>query len=457
MIDFSKVEQRNWLYEALYIYVRFVHNHIYYKSYQIRGIENIPDNDEPFMVICNHQNGLNDALGILFALHSTGRRPVFIARGDIFQKTFVAKLLRFVRIMPAFRVRDTGMENLGENDAIFNRSADILNSGGIIAMFPEAGHEDCHHLGTFKKGFSRIAFKAVEDSDFQLKLKVLPFSNHYSNYFHLQSKLAITIGEPFTFDELYDLYKEHPQRARTLLADKARKRVKGMMLDIEDKAFYTQYDILRHMYAKQAVKNQGGKTSYYPNLLDAERDIVARIDCLRKEDENSWKQLMNKALTYKSNLVKLNLRDWIFRTKITLPGILLRFLLLIVLFPICLYSFINNILPYEAGYLITRKVKDKMLHSSFHFGLGVLITFPLWYLSWTIITSCLSGLWWIGLLYLLTAPLSLVFFFKTKVFIIKLYNRIRRFRFKITKNSLLQETEQLHTDLMDELEKLMTC
>ena len=84
MLDFRRVNKPDFRYSLLYRYVQFVHNHIYYRRYHVVNKHNIPPRGEGFMVICNHQNGLNDALGILFSMN--GRFPVFIARADIFKK-----------------------------------------------------------------------------------------------------------------------------------------------------------------------------------------------------------------------------------------------------------------------------------------------------------------------------------------------------------------------------------
>jgi hypothetical protein len=48
---------------------------------------------------------LKIALAILF-LFRDYRQLVFVARGDIFRRMFIAKLLRFIKIMPAFRSMD---------------------------------------------------------------------------------------------------------------------------------------------------------------------------------------------------------------------------------------------------------------------------------------------------------------------------------------------------------------
>lgn len=158
MISFEDINKRDWKYELLYRYVHVVHNYIFYHRYYVLHKERLLK-DEPLVVICNHQNGLSDALGVIFALGKDPRRPVYIARADIFKREIAAKLLRFLKIMPAFRVRDTGVENLGENAAIFNKSARILLENGIVGLFPEAGHEDCHHLGTFKKDLPVLLFR----------------------------------------------------------------------------------------------------------------------------------------------------------------------------------------------------------------------------------------------------------------------------------------------------------
>lgn len=479
MLDFKRVNKPDFRYSLLYRYVQFVHNHIYYRRFNIVNKQHIPPRGEGFMVICNHQNGLNDALGILFAMN--GRFPVFIARADIFKKEFVGKLLRFLKIMPAFRKRDVGVAGLNNNDIIFAHSARIINEGDIIALFPEAGHEDCHHLGTFKKGFARIAFRAVELSDYKLKLKILPLGNHYSHYFRMQGKLMINIGEPFEFTELYELHKTDPNRAQYLLAQKAREKVQTLMLDIKDLDYYDQHLMLCTIYrdiyirgrdAKQAQapgevarSQKAGKgcifcrrrynnPNYFPNELEANQHIEARLQALKEENPSAYEELISKAGQYKHNLTRLKLRDWIFRKRF-MVGFWLRTFALLLFSPFWLFGYLNNALPFYAGNLITRKVKDEMLHSSFHLGLGALVTFPLWYLILFATVWILSGTFWIAAIYLASLLPSLLIFFRSKVLMIKLYNRIRRFWLKVRKNPLLIESENLRREIVETMDKLI--
>ena len=488
MLDFKRINKPDFRYSLLYRYVQFVHNHIYYRRYKVVNKENIPPRGEGFMVICNHQNGLNDALGILFSLG--GRFPIFIARADIFKKEFVGKLLRFLKIMPAFRKRDVGIAGLDNNEVIFAHSARIINEGDVIALFPEAGHEDCHHLGTFKKGFARIAFRAVELSDYKLKLKILPLGNHYSHYFRMQGKLMINIGEPFEFTELYELHKTDPNRAQYLLAQKARERVQKLMLDIKDLEHYDEYAMLCTVYrdiyirrrpapaanhdrqvqdyavavghTKQKPASKGSvfcrgrhnNPAYFPNELQADQHIVAALDQFKEKDQSAFEQLITKAGQYKKNLDHLKLRDWIFRKRF-LAGFWLRTIALLLFSPIWLFGYLNNVLPFYAGNLITRKIKDRMLHSSFHFGLGALVTFPIWYLILFAVVWIISGAFWMAAVYLAVLPLSLLVFFRSKVLIIKLYNRSRRFWLKLRKNPRLEASEKIRREIVEAMDKLI--
>ena len=435
MISFENINKPDWKYELLHHYVNVVHNYVFYHHYYVLHKERLLK-DQPLVVICNHQNGLSDALGILFALRGDSRRPVFIARADIFKREIAAKLLRFLKIMPAFRVQDTGVENLGENEAIFNKSARILLEDGIVGLFPEAGHEDCHHLGTFKKGFARIAFQAAEMSNFQKSIKIQPLAHHYSNYFGMQRQLMIVVGEPFGFEDLYDIYKEHPQRAQKLLAERARVAVKELMLDIEDKSLYEEYDMVRTIYREKYLKKNQLKTKYFPNHLIADKAVVKALDGYR-------------------NVERLHLRDWIFGKKTSVASFALRFLLAIILAPFVIVSFLYNFLPYNISSLVTRRIKDPMLHSAFHFVIGALFAYPIWYIITSAILWATTGLWWLVLVNLVVLPFSLVFYQHSKVLWKKVYNRVRRWKFWFRGTTSYVRAVELRAQIVKTMDKLM--
>lgn len=443
MIDFSNIERKSIGYRILYRYVKFVHNVIYYRNYIVVGRENIPKNDDGLLLISNHQNGLNDALGILFAVGKP--YPVFIARADIFRWDFVARMLRFLRIMPAFRVVDTGAENLGNNSAIFEKASSLLVEKGRVCLFPEAGHQQCRHLGTFKKGFARIAFRAAEMTNFEKKIWILPMSNHYSNYFSIQSSLVITIGEPFSFEELYDEYKEHPKRAMRLLAQKARYRVENLMLDIKDLNFYEQYDVLRAVNADR----RGYREVFLDQALLCDKRLNDDLDYYRDAQPEKFRTLMSEAKEYADGLKQHHFRSWVIGSTDGFWELLLRQITCLITFPTFICCALLNLIPYNACKLITRKVEDKMLHASFNVGLGALITFPLFYILWTLLFLIIFGFSWKLLVFVLSLPATLVVFQYLKVRYLKLHYLCRYYRQK-NKSSILRLRE-LKQSLMEKL------
>ncbi|MDR2847917.1 MAG: 1-acyl-sn-glycerol-3-phosphate acyltransferase [Bacteroidales bacterium] len=459
MLSFENINKFNLKYWLLYHYVNFVHNYVYYQRYHVLHKERIP-HGEPVVAISNHQNGLTDALGILFAFRKDGRWVIFIARADIFRRKIAAVLLRWLRIMPAFRSIDVSKEKeeeggLNDNELIFTQSAQVLVEKGVVCLFPEAGHEDCHHLGTFKKGFARIAFKAAELTDFKQRIHIQPMSNHYSNYFGVQNKMVITVGEPFTFEDLYDTYKEHPQRAQKILADRAREKVKALMLDIEDKSLYEEYDIIRNMYDRAYLHKQKKSTLYFPNFLAADQKIVAALDQLRSDDADKFSTLMKYAGEYSRLLDKLYLRDWIFRQKLTFGSFLFHCLLAILVLPFMLYGFVFNALPFYTSTLVTRRIKDQMLHSSFHFVIGALFVFPLWYIALFITAWCQTGTWWMALAFLVTLPISLIIYTHSKIAIGRQFNRFRRFKFWFRGDRFYRRARELRAEIVKIMEQIL--
>ena len=448
MLDFSKVDKPNFWYSFFYGLIWPLHNLLYYRNFKVVGKENLPA-DDGYLIISNHQNSLNDALGILFACPK--QTVCFIARGDIFKKEKIGKIMRFFRIMPAFRKRDDAGD-VSLNHVIFKEAARIIKDGHAAVLFPEAMHQDNHYLGTFKKGFARVAFNTAEATNFEKKIWIVPMGNHYENFFHIMSRLQITIGEPFAIDDLYETYKEHPEKAMTLLCQRARACVEPLMLNIEDQDNYDNIDLILTMYRKEWLKNNGSQPYTFETHLKADRAIVAALNELRESNEGRYNTLMEDTAEYRRGLEKLGLRDWLFGRRFFL-GFWLRVIAWIICTPLYLSSLIINLLPYEGTSLIHRKIKDKMFWGSIN-QVVLILFYPIWTLLLAGITWAVSGLWWAGLAMLVYVPLSLRIYYYTKIAAIKLYNRSRSFFYRISGNKLFQRTSHLRGGIINELDRI---
>ena len=65
------------------LYLQFVNSGLYFRKEHIIGMENVPADGTPVVVVSNHQNCLNDPLCVCLTL--TDRRMNFIARANVFK------------------------------------------------------------------------------------------------------------------------------------------------------------------------------------------------------------------------------------------------------------------------------------------------------------------------------------------------------------------------------------
>ena len=448
MVNFEKVAHFSRLYDFLNRYLRISHNFLYYKKVHIVGRENIPQKGVPTFVISNHQNGLMDALAILY-LFNDRRQPVYIARGDIFRKKIVAKILRFLKIMPTYRSRDGGRKDIEKNTTTFSIAAKVLNDGGTLAVFPEAGHQAGRFLSTFKKGFARIAFQAEENGNFQRNLQMLPLYIHYGNYFNFRSELLIVVGKPFTFQEYFQLYQQEPNQAILNLMEKSRQHIKSMALDIADKTYYRQYDLLREMFHTPLSLLKKKEKNYFYQQLQEDIQIVKNIDDLKEKNSHDFENLMEITREYEENLTKIKLRNWVINnTKITFPQLFFHLLFLCLVFPFFAFGFLHNILPFSMPNLLKRKIKDPMLHSSVNFAVGVIVSFPIMYII--IFTLCwiLFAHFFFALGYVIAVFLSLFLFYFYKKSAIKWWASWRYWILKRKNNATIQKLEMLKKEML---------
>jgi len=184
--------------------------HVYFSKIKVYGKENIP-NGKAVLIISNHQNALIDP--ILIATH-TDLKPHFLTRASIFKKSFVAKLLDFIRMIPVYRVRD-GINNMEKNNETFDKSVNILLEKGSIAIFAEGNHSNQRNLRPLKKGFVRIAYQTLERFP-DLDLVILPVGINYSNHRFSGSKVSLIFGKPISPKDYFPLFE--PLMAETFKA-----------------------------------------------------------------------------------------------------------------------------------------------------------------------------------------------------------------------------------------------
>ncbi len=168
-----------------------------FRSVRIEGAERIPRKGA-VLLAPNHCATLMDPLLILlFRLHNTA----FGARSDIFAKPGVARILRWLRIVPIARERN-GLAEVAKNLETFEEIIDCLEHESPFCLFSEGRHRPERGMLPVKKGIFRIARMTHERLG--QPVSIVPIGIDYEDFFGGQGRLAIRVGEPMEISRAWE-------------------------------------------------------------------------------------------------------------------------------------------------------------------------------------------------------------------------------------------------------------
>ena len=130
----------SWFLKAFRAYLQYVNSGLYFRKEHILGLENVPTNGTPVVVVSNHQNCLNDPLCVCLQL--TDRRMNFLARANVFKNPIFNKALRAMGLLPAYRMGYEGIAQVQKNLTTIDDAGNSLNDGETVMLYPECGHQD---------------------------------------------------------------------------------------------------------------------------------------------------------------------------------------------------------------------------------------------------------------------------------------------------------------------------
>lgn len=364
------------MYLAFKSYVRFLVEKVYYRHTYYIGKENVPADGTPLLVVSDHQNSLNDALGVLMSIED--RIVHFIVRADVFALSPVAdRFLRSIGLLPAFRLNWEGEAALQNNGATFRDSEKSLLDGNTVVIYPEAGHQDKHWLGTFSYGYTKMAFDAAEMGNFEKEISILPSCNHYSEYRGLRTDMLIKYGTPISLKPYYELYKMKPRTAQREVNALVREQIKGMMLSIDDVEHYDAIDYIRQCsYGRKYAEAQGLDPDVLPQKLESDRKLVAALAEACGTDEAGVHAVYDNAAALSADINAAGIREQHLDYVPGKGNIAAQIAVLLVLAPLAIFA----LWPALPAWLIPKyfadKAEDRMFSGTFIIALNALFIFP---------------------------------------------------------------------------------
>lgn len=141
----------------------------------------------PLLFAANHPNSFLDGIILTTLLDE----PLYsLARGDVFKNKRIAKILRYLKLLPVYRTSE-GVENLGHNYTTFEACIEKFREGGIVLIFSEGRCENEWHLRPLKKGTARLALEAWRQG---IDLKVIPLGFNYSSFKSYGKEVHLNFG-----------------------------------------------------------------------------------------------------------------------------------------------------------------------------------------------------------------------------------------------------------------------
>ena len=375
-------------------YLQYINSGLYFRREHIIGLENVPIDGTPLVLVSNHQNCLNDPLCVCLKL--TDRRMNFLARANVFKNPLFNKVLREMGLLPAYRMSHEGFGAIANNQSTLDAAGKALTDGETVMLYPEADHQDKHWLGNFKIGYLRIAFDAAEQMGFKQDVMILPSCNHYSNYFHARTDMLIKFAEPISLMPYYEQYKAQPRETMVQINTLVRNTIQQMMLHVEDLEHYSQIDFIRESdYGKRYAIKNGFKHNFLPSRLRSDQRLVDALQTAYQEHPEQMEEVYKDVAELSGEYERLGIRDWLFVRNAGVGALLLRGLGLLLLLPL----FILSIIPTGLLFLIpkiflNRLIKDQMFVSSFNVGASAFISVPLCLIIPVIAIWILYGFWW---------------------------------------------------------------
>lgn len=300
----------------------------FHKRMYMIGLDNIPKN-APIIGAPNHANTLIDP--ILIACFQP-EHMYFWARGDIFRKPLLNWFVRKVHLLPIFRPKE-GKELMHKNEDTFKESVEILNQNNILFIAPEGNSQLEKRLRPMKLGPARLLFQCLEthpDKEFYIQ----PIGLNYTALTSGFGDVMMVFGKPIAASDYWQMYKEHPEKAKEILMDDVKKGMLDVMLHIDTPENEFCVEGLWEMYRNDHVLANFPKFSYDGTRFYQEQAIArqAQIDPY----DDMWEKLTQYLTTVKNN----NISD--FAIANFKRNNILHYLFVLCFLPIKLASFITT-------------------------------------------------------------------------------------------------------------------
>ena len=377
----KKIQDSNLLYSLLRPFVDFCCRRSY-RRFEIHGQENLPK-DGALIYGINHSNTLMDALVVLATSH---HKKVFMARGDIFANPTVAKILKFTRILPLFRIRN-GVAAVRNNTDSIEQAVDVVHDKVGLYLFPEGRHRTKHSLLQLSKGIFHIALDSNKEFGEEKPVYLVPVGIEYGDYFRYRSTCMVNFGEAIN---VTDFIKNSTEDNDAVLMNQLREMLSDRLSHLitfipDDEDYEAIWEIVK-------MKNEKRAGGLYKKML-RNRATVEKILKYKEEHPEETKELFDKVLAFSKHRVEQKISVTSTAKRRPLVNSFWKLIVAIIGLPYFLASTVANAIAWIPMVILKSELKDKAWGNTVSFGSKFLLS-SLVFIGGTIALFCTLPWYW---------------------------------------------------------------
>ena len=341
-----------------------------FRQFHVNDWEKVPK-DGSVIFVTNHTCALMDPLVMLLA---EGKKVVFMARADMFKKPAVARILRWLRILPIYRIRD-GVSAVKRSGEAIAEAVGVLRDRCPLCLYPEGTHRPMHSLLPLGKGVFHIAIEAVREIGDAWPVYIVPAGIEYSDYFRFRPDVELQIGDPINITQfLADFRAEATQRgeeysearAMNVLRERLTLAMRPLFTWIPDDDDYEAIFELTKLCS--AIQTD---TSVLKNRRDYNQVLIGKLMAWRESEPEAAQQIFADALLFKKDRTRA--RVSVFSTCHSgRPSLwlfpLLKTLLALLFLPIWLPCVLLALPVWLPAELLAARAKDAAWRNTRRFG-----------------------------------------------------------------------------------------
>jgi len=349
----GKIQDNDSLYTILRPYADH-HTFRAFRKYQVIGKENIPDGACVFG--SNHCNTLMDAMVILT---TSRKKKVFIARGDIFNNPKTAKILRWMRILPIYRIRDGIGAVRDKNGDTMDQAVDVMRDEVPLYLFPEATHRTKHSLRPLSKGIFHIALDANRQFGKEKPVYIVPVGLEYGDYFRFYSSILVSYGKPINVTELVKGREEENEAVlinelKTIMTERMSELISYVPDDEED------YDAIWETVRIKAGAEQGSLKKRF----ERNKKIISETLAFKKREPQKAKKLFEKVKEFARHRKEKKVSVKTVANKASLGKTLLKTVMMLVGLPFFIVAAAVTCPLWILAWFVLKGLKDKAFRNT---------------------------------------------------------------------------------------------